>query len=314
MARIILRLLPCPVAGPVFLRLMAIKARAGSALQGGAPQNRLGRLGNFCASKSGASRHMDINKAAKFGIGQQVRHRLFPFRGVIYDVDPQFANTEEWWESIPEEIRPVKNQPFYHLLAENDFVLLRGVRFRTEPAAGRRAGAGEPPADPGNVRDRRPRRLPQARHPRTLTDGAARPLPAANAYIPAGCFPQLSQSHSRACPENLCCAPRRDRTSSPPTEPKILGTSPRMTPWAWCDPARTGRFWTHRFQVSIPTISTPAPLNPADSRHGVPRLHTCEILRSSIPHGGQLIAVQRRGVDAGEREEPGRAMLGAGSS
>ena len=63
---------------------------------------------------------MDINKAAKFGIGQQVRHRLFPFRGVIYDVDPQFANTEEWWESIPEEIRPVKNQPFYHLLAEND--------------------------------------------------------------------------------------------------------------------------------------------------------------------------------------------------
>lgn len=63
---------------------------------------------------------MDINKAAKFGIGQRVRHRLFPFRGVIYDVDPQFANTEEWWESIPEEIRPVKNQPFYHLLAEND--------------------------------------------------------------------------------------------------------------------------------------------------------------------------------------------------
>lgn len=63
---------------------------------------------------------MDINKAAKFGIGQQVRHRLFPFRGIIYDVDPQFANTEEWWESIPEEIRPVKNQPFYHLLAEND--------------------------------------------------------------------------------------------------------------------------------------------------------------------------------------------------
>ena len=63
---------------------------------------------------------MDINKAAKFGIGQQVRHRLFPFRGIIYDVDPQVANTEEWWESIPEEIRPVKNQPFYHLLAENE--------------------------------------------------------------------------------------------------------------------------------------------------------------------------------------------------
>jgi len=57
---------------------------------------------------------------AKFAIGQVVRHRIFPFRGVIFDVDPEFANTEEWWQSIPEEIRPRKDQPFYHLLAEND--------------------------------------------------------------------------------------------------------------------------------------------------------------------------------------------------
>jgi len=99
---------------------MATKARAGSALHSGASENHLRWLGNFARARLGASRHMDINKAAKFGIGQQVRHRLFPFRGIIYDVDPQFANTEEWWESIPEEIRPVKNQPFYHLLAEND--------------------------------------------------------------------------------------------------------------------------------------------------------------------------------------------------
>jgi len=99
---------------------MAPKARAGSALHGCATENRLRWLGNFARARPGASRDMDINKAAKFGIGQQVRHRLFPFRGIIYDVDPQFANTEEWWESIPEEIRPVKNQPFYHLLAEND--------------------------------------------------------------------------------------------------------------------------------------------------------------------------------------------------
>ena len=56
---------------------------------------------------------------AKFGIGQVVRHRLFSFRGVIFDVDPVFNNTEEWWNSIPEEIRPRKDQPFYHLLAEN---------------------------------------------------------------------------------------------------------------------------------------------------------------------------------------------------
>lgn len=56
---------------------------------------------------------------AKFRIGQVVKHRIFPFRGVIFDVDPQFANTEEWWRSIPDEIRPRKDQPFYHLLAEN---------------------------------------------------------------------------------------------------------------------------------------------------------------------------------------------------
>ncbi|MEQ1938701.1 heat shock protein HspQ [Mesorhizobium sp. CN5-321] len=58
-------------------------------------------------------------KTAKFSIGQVVRHRLFPFRGVIFDVDPQFANSEEWYESIPAEVRPRKDQPFYHLLAEN---------------------------------------------------------------------------------------------------------------------------------------------------------------------------------------------------
>tara|TARA_R110000782_G_scaffold249389_2_gene336548 strand:+ start:16637 stop:17035 length:399 start_codon:yes stop_codon:yes gene_type:complete len=57
---------------------------------------------------------------ASFGIGEVVRHRFFPFRGIIFDVDPEFANTEEWWEAIPEDIRPAKDQPFYHLLAEND--------------------------------------------------------------------------------------------------------------------------------------------------------------------------------------------------
>ena len=58
-------------------------------------------------------------QTAKFGIGQVVRHRKYPFRGVIYDVDPIFANTEEWWQSIPEDVRPHKEQPFYHLYAEN---------------------------------------------------------------------------------------------------------------------------------------------------------------------------------------------------
>ncbi|MCJ8191568.1 heat shock protein HspQ [Sphingomicrobium aestuariivivum] len=57
---------------------------------------------------------------ARFAIGEVVRHRLLDFRGVIFDVDPEFDNTEEWYASIPEDIRPAKNQPFYHLMAEND--------------------------------------------------------------------------------------------------------------------------------------------------------------------------------------------------
>jgi heat shock protein HspQ len=58
-------------------------------------------------------------RVAKYSVGQVVRHRIYPFRGVIFDIDPVFNNTEEWWLAIPEEIRPRKDQPFYHLLAEN---------------------------------------------------------------------------------------------------------------------------------------------------------------------------------------------------
>lgn len=61
-----------------------------------------------------------VNRSARFRIGQVVRHRVYPFRGVIFDVDPTFANTEEWWNSIPEDVRPAKDQPFYHLYAENE--------------------------------------------------------------------------------------------------------------------------------------------------------------------------------------------------
>lgn len=56
---------------------------------------------------------------ARFSIGDVVRHRLFDFRGVVFDIDPVFANSEEWYEAIPEDIRPDRDQPFYHLLAEN---------------------------------------------------------------------------------------------------------------------------------------------------------------------------------------------------
>ena len=74
-------------------------------------------------------------RTAKFQIGQIVRHRIFSFRGVIFDIDPVFNNTEEWWLSIPEDVRPHKDQPFYHLLAENSELRIRRLCFRTEPAA-----------------------------------------------------------------------------------------------------------------------------------------------------------------------------------
>jgi heat shock protein HspQ len=71
-----------------------------------------------------ASSHLAASKApsishARFSIGDVVKHRAFGFRGVIFDIDPVFANSDEWYESIPEQMRPAKEQPFYHLLAEN---------------------------------------------------------------------------------------------------------------------------------------------------------------------------------------------------
>ena len=69
---------------------------------------------------NGTFRHNENRfPSARFGIGEVVRHRLLDFRGVIFDVDPEFANSDEWYEAIPEAMRPPRNQPFYHLLAEN---------------------------------------------------------------------------------------------------------------------------------------------------------------------------------------------------
>ena len=65
------------------------------------------------------SNKIKVQKAPLFNIGDIVKHRIYPFRGVIVDVDPEFSNTEEWYQSIPAEIRPSRNQPYYHLMAEN---------------------------------------------------------------------------------------------------------------------------------------------------------------------------------------------------
>ena len=65
------------------------------------------------------SNKIKVYKDPLFNIGDIVKHRIYPFRGVIVDVDPEFSNTEEWYQSIPAEIRPSRNQPYYHLMAEN---------------------------------------------------------------------------------------------------------------------------------------------------------------------------------------------------
>ena len=76
--------------------------------------------GHFFSPQAGRTVEAPLNASARFGIGDVVRHKLFDFRGVVFDIDPVFANSEDWYEAIPEDLRPRKDQPFYHLLAENE--------------------------------------------------------------------------------------------------------------------------------------------------------------------------------------------------
>jgi len=92
---------------------------------------------------------MDRIKSAKYSVGDIVRHRFYPFRGVVFDIDLEFGNSEEWWLSIPEDIRPRKDQPFYHLLAENAeteyiaYVSEQNLLPDTDPAPLRHPKIGE---------------------------------------------------------------------------------------------------------------------------------------------------------------------------
>ena len=74
---------------------------------------------NLSENKVNSSEDIIVHKEPLFNIGDIVKHRIYPFRGVIIDVDPEFSNTEEWYQSIPAEIRPSRQQPYYHLMAEN---------------------------------------------------------------------------------------------------------------------------------------------------------------------------------------------------
>ncbi len=74
---------------------------------------------SFFSPQAGRLIDAPLRTDARFAIGDIVRHRLYDFRGVVFDIDPVFANSEEWYESIPHDVRPTREQPFYHLLAEN---------------------------------------------------------------------------------------------------------------------------------------------------------------------------------------------------
>lgn len=75
---------------------------------------------SFFSPQAGRVIDAPLRTRARFAIGDVVRHRLHDFRGVVFDIDPVFANSEEWYESIPMEVRPKRDQPFYHLLAESE--------------------------------------------------------------------------------------------------------------------------------------------------------------------------------------------------
>ena len=112
---------------------------------------------------------MPKERSARFPIGAVVKHRLFPFRGVVFDIDPEFANTEEWYNAIPAEIRPRKDQPFYHLFAENaesEYIAYVSEQNLLPDEFGR---AGAPPAGERDLPARQGRQLPPARADAELT-------------------------------------------------------------------------------------------------------------------------------------------------
>ncbi len=79
---------------------------------------------------------------AQFFIGQQVTHRLFEYRGLVFDVDPVFSGTEEWYDTMAKS-KPPKDAPWYHVLvheadhttyvAERNLIAFDGVDYIDHP-------------------------------------------------------------------------------------------------------------------------------------------------------------------------------------
>ncbi len=73
---------------------------------------------------------------AKFEVGQIIHHKLFDYAGVIFDVDPVFSGTDEWYEAVAKS-RPPKDAPWYHVLvhesAQTTYVAERNLEASEEP-------------------------------------------------------------------------------------------------------------------------------------------------------------------------------------
>ena len=78
-----------------------------------------------------------INKA-KFKIGQIIHHRLFDYTGVVFDIDPIFQGSEEWYEHVAKSCPP-KNKPWYHVLVhateQSTYVAERNLDLEENPKA-----------------------------------------------------------------------------------------------------------------------------------------------------------------------------------
>ena len=132
---------------------------------------------------------MEKIRNAKFQIGQVVRHRLYPFRGVVFDIDPEFDNTEEWYQAIPAEARPRKDQPFYHLFAENDETEYVAYVSEQNSTARHYRRTGAPSAGRRSLHQGRQGRLSPARDNAALN----------------GCIPGAAQRfHAAPCPGHGC--------------------------------------------------------------------------------------------------------------
>ena len=79
-----------------------------------------------------------MSNKAKFKIGQIINHRLFDYIGVVFDIDPIFQSSEEWYKQVARS-RPPKNKPWYHVLVHaaehSTYVAEQNLDLEEQPKA-----------------------------------------------------------------------------------------------------------------------------------------------------------------------------------